>query len=117
MADKLYEIDSELDRLSKDFYKLMSRFARVESNVEALHREVGAQEGRSLFQQINELESKFLQFERQMTGMERDLQAIRKLTEYGDTRLQEIMKALSLIYQNTDELEPKLLQESGLDEI
>lgn len=114
MAVSTDELDRQLDDLKSDFSKFVSRFERLEQKIEELHREAGARQGRDLYQQIDNIEKKVDTFAESFAKVERETHAIRKLQEYGDIRLKEIMKALSLIYKNTDELEETLLDAENI---
>lgn len=108
------EIEKDVENLSTEFRRFISRFDRLEETVNRLYRETGTDEGRTLFQQIDEMERKIMEFDKNMAEMQRDVTAARKLLEYGDVRLKEIMRALSLIYKNTDELEGSLIDAESI---
>jgi len=108
------EIEKDIERLSTEFSRFMSRFERLEQSLNQMYRETGTNEGRTLFQQIDEMERKVMEFDQNIAGVQRDVTAIRKLQEYGDIRLKEIMQALSLIYKNTDELEETLMDAENI---
>ncbi len=114
MEDKVKEIDREIDDLTREFTRFTSRFAALESKVGEIHRELGVREGRDLSTQVNELESKVNTMYERMAEVVHDTKSTRKLVEYGDIRLKEIMQALSLIYRNTDELEGNLLEAENI---
>ncbi len=101
--------------MEKKLATIESQLGRLEKRMDAVSREVGAQEGRSLYQQINELEKKSIELDNHITQLLRDVQSIRKLVEYGDVRLKEIMKALALIYRNTDDLESNLIEAENIN--
>lgn len=109
MDAKVNEIDREVGALSKEFARFISSFDRLEQKLDEIHRESGASQGRVMSQQIDDLEQKINKMDEHMTQTTRDTHATRKLVEYGDTRLKEIMRALTLIYRNTDELEGNLI--------
>lgn len=115
MDDKIYDIDRNVERMGKDISRLVSDFERMEKRFDDIYRETGASQGRSLYQQIDEMEEKNKELDRKLTEIERDVQSIRKMTEYGDTRLKEIMKGLSLIYRATDDLESNLVEDENIE--
>ena len=108
------EIERDIENLTTEFNRFLSRFDRLEEAVNKLYRETGTDEGRTLFQQIDEMERKIMEFDKNIAGVQREVTAARKLLEYGDVRLKEIMRALSLIYKNTDELEESLIDAESI---
>ncbi|MBN1331537.1 hypothetical protein JW978_01465 [Candidatus Dojkabacteria bacterium] len=108
------EIESDIERLSSEFSRFINRFEKLERAVGSIFRETGTEEGRSLFQQIDGMERKILEFDKNLAEIQRDVAASRKLLEYGDIRLKEIMQALSLIYRNTDELEESMMDAENI---
>jgi len=115
MDAKVNEIDREVDALSKEFGRFISRFDRLEKRIDEMHREIGTREGRDMFQQIDAIEERVEELDRHVTEIMRDSQSTRKLLEYGDVRLKEIMKALAIIYRNTDDLEENLLEAKNIE--
>ncbi|MBD3280300.1 hypothetical protein GF389_02120 [Candidatus Dojkabacteria bacterium] len=108
------ELEKDIERLTSEFNRFLSRFERLEGAIKSMYRETGTDEGRSLFQQIDEMERKIMEYDKNIAEMQRDIKASRKLLEYGDVRLKEIMQALSLIYKNTDELEETLIDAESI---
>lgn len=114
MDQKVNEIDSEVDNLTREFSRFISRFERLEQSINEIYRETGTREGRTLFEQIDDMQNRIMQLDQKLTEVQRDAIAARKLMEYGDVRLKEIMKALAIIYRNTDELEGNLLDAENI---
>ncbi len=109
------DIKFTVEELKKDFDRFTSDFKQLESKVDEIYREIGAKEGLNLSRQIDELYQKFERLSELVTDIARDVKSTRKLTEYGDSRLKEIMQALSLIYRNTDDLEENLIDAENIE--
>lgn len=114
MDQKVNEIDREVDDLTREFGRFLSKFDRLEKVIDELYREVGAKQGQEMSHQVDEIQQRLLILEDKINHIQRDAIATRKMTEYGDVRLKEIMKALSIIYRNTDELEGNLLEAENI---
>lgn len=116
MADsQIREIDRDLDSLTSEFRRFVSNFDRLGQKVDEMHREIGTREGKDMHKQVDEFEQKIDKLEDKITEIQRETHATRKLVEYGDVKLKEIMRALSLIYQNTDELESNLIEAENIN--
>lgn len=114
MADTIDEVKRDVERLSDEVRKLSASIDQLSAKVDHIFKEVGTREGRMLYQQMDDFERKIAEFDRNITQTMRDSRATRKLTEFGDIRLKEIMRALSYIYRNTDELESNLIEAENL---
>jgi outer membrane murein-binding lipoprotein Lpp len=109
MDPKVNEIERTVKDIAATLARLNLKIDTMERELQGIYREVGAGKGRDLETQISGIEAKLAQMDPMLTETARDARAARKLVEYGDVRLKEIMQALSIIYRNTDELEANLL--------
>ncbi len=89
-----------------DFYR---KYNVTRKELTEMRRELGVREGRILADQMDELEQRGKRDEDQINHIRRDVIAMRKLLEYNEMTMKEVMKALSLIYRNVDELEEGIL--------
>lgn len=97
---------NEFKRQWGDIYRELSQLRR---NFDDLRRELGVQEGQLLKDQVERIEESSRKNEQRLSEVLVSVENTRKLVEYGDKSMKEIMKALALIYRNTDELEGGLL--------
>lgn len=114
MDSKVNEIERVVKDISATLARINLKIDTLEREMQGIYREVGAGKGRDLETQISGIESKIAQFDPIIMETARDARAARKLVEYGDVRLKEIMQALSIIYRNTDELEANLLDADAM---
>jgi predicted RNase H-like nuclease (RuvC/YqgF family) len=110
MAD-LRKISTEIKRMVDKIYGLETKLSQLESKIQEMHRETGSNSGREMYRQVDDLQMRQKRMDKKLNQVERDVTAIRRLVEFGDSGIKEIQQALSLIYKNTDELEDHLLGE------
>lgn len=96
------EILNELRELRKEFKQFVAE----------LTQEMGLRRGRYMFQQVDEMERRDLTREEKINRILRDVESTKRLAEFNDVNLKEVMKALALIYRNVDELEESILPNS-----
>lgn len=100
-----YEMKALQDRIGK----LESTLFEMKRIIDEMHREMGTKNGREIYRQVDELYNEAKANEEKLNHVVRDVTAIRKTVEYGDTNIKEIQQALALIYRNTDELEEHMM--------
>lgn len=114
MDPKVNEIERAVKDIAATLARVSLKIDTLERQMDGIYREIGAGKGRELETQISNMENKFAQFEPMIVETARDARAARKLVEYGDVRLKEIMQALAIIYKNTDDLEANLLDAESM---
>ncbi len=115
MENSIKDIERKVDSLKKELYELSSKFDQIVNRIDEIYREIGTRTGGELHRQVTNIEQRLDGFDQLITDIARDARATRKLSEYGDSKLKEIMKALSLIYRNTDELEENLIEAENIE--
>jgi len=99
------------DEILKIVKKLERTVDEIKKTMDEVKREVGSREGRILSDQINEIERQSKIKDEDQAKILRETIAIKRLVEFNDINVGEIMKALSLIYRSVDELEEGVLPE------
>lgn len=111
MADDLTKLAQDFSYFKKEWDQTKRDIEEMKKTLTDVAAEVGVKQGYQLFEQVNELMDKLKYKLEVLDTTSRDTTASRKLLEYNETNVKEIMRALSLIYRSVDELEKKLLNE------
>ena len=109
MEDKIEEMYRDIDRLMKEWDNFRREQKEFRRDFEELKREIGLRDGQRLSDQVENMERTVVKREDLLTQMSRDVTSIRKGMDYNEINMKEVMKALSFIYRNVDELEDNLV--------
>ncbi len=109
MDDKSAEILRELSDLKRQFQDVYPAFRDLKPYMDDTRRELGVRNGAQLFTQIDDLMQRFGRLEEKVNQILIDVQNTKKLVEYNDINVKEIMKGLAYIFRNVDELEANLV--------
>jgi uncharacterized protein YoxC len=111
MADDLTKLAQDFSYFKKEWDQTKRDIEEMKKTLIDIATEVGVKQGYQLSEQMNDLADKLQYKLETLDHTARDTTASRKLLEYNETNVKEIMRALSLIYRSVDELEKKLLNE------
>lgn len=109
MADDLTKLAQDFSYFKKEWDQTKRDIEEMKKTLADVATEVGVKQGYQLFEQMNDLVDKLQYKLETLDHTARDTIASRKLLEYNESNVKEIMRALSLIYRSVDELETKLL--------
>jgi hypothetical protein len=110
MSDvKITKIQSDLNIVLRNIDGLVNEIKTIRSEIQDLKRELGVREGKYLAAQIDNIEIMSQRKEALVNQIARDSTATRKLVEYNENHIKEIMRALALIYRSVDELEAEIV--------
>ena len=112
MESNIEHIKKELDDLKREWDEFFRSYKVMEREFTELKRELGVSKGREMGEQIDNIENKLDQKADNIIEMMRDMDEFRRLLENNDRNVQEIMKALSVIYKHVDELEGELIEDN-----
>jgi hypothetical protein len=101
-------MDAKLDKIINELAGIRSE---LKSFMDETRRELGIRRGQELAIQIDRLEQHTKTNDDKLNQILRTVEHTMKLVEYNDVNVKEVMKALSYIYRDVDELEETLLPE------
>jgi len=113
MEDKLDELKNDFYNFQREWKLFQNEFKNIKSELVEMRREMGVREGKILSDQMDNIEKRIERNDDLLTKVSRDTTSVRKLTEYNELNVKEIMKALSLIYRNVDELEQEVMNDTN----
>ncbi|HEC65682.1 MAG TPA: hypothetical protein ENI23_10320 [bacterium] len=90
--------------------RILSELAKLTQKVDRISQDLRVSDSGDLGTQIREINTKVRNMEMKLTSVGYAADSIRKSTATLDAQINEIRKALALIYKNTDELEDNLLE-------
>ncbi|MFQ5493194.1 MAG: hypothetical protein ACE5DX_03485 [Candidatus Dojkabacteria bacterium] len=111
MEAKIDRLTKEFDEFKREWDRVFKDFRELSRNIEELNRELGVQRGRLMFDQIDRMEQRQEQIELKFNKVLHTVEHTKRLMEFNGVNMKEVMKALSLIYRNTDEIEDDLLDD------
>lgn len=110
MAD-IDRVESDVNEMKRTLADLNRTLQELRRENEELRRELGVKVGQEMFRQIDDMTRLTTEQDKKIDHIVREVQHIRSLADYNDVNVREIMRALSLIYRNVDELEQGLVNE------
>lgn len=111
MEHKVEQLIKEFTEFKREWQQLSHEMRKISEEFADLKKEIGTNQGQILAEQVSRIEERIEKKDEVIFEIERNVTSIRKTAEYNESNLKEIMKALSLIYRNVDELEKYMIPE------
>ncbi|MBW7953752.1 hypothetical protein H3C67_03110 [Candidatus Dojkabacteria bacterium] len=105
MDPKLQQLINDFNNLKRQWDTVFPELRELKRTVEDLKRELGISQGKLLHEQVTDVLNQSVKREELINRILREVEHTKKLVEYNDVNVKEIMKALALIYKNVDEIE------------
>jgi len=109
MEAKIDDIQRDIDEIKSQLREVMPQLRDLKAFIVDMKRELGVRRGEEMYQQMDKLIQREDQREDKINQILRDTEHTKKLVEYNEVNVKEIMKALAYIYRNVDELESNLV--------
>lgn len=105
MDPKLQQLINDFNNLKRQWDTVFPELRELKRTVEDLKRELGISQGKLLHEQVSDVLNQSVKREELINRILREVEHTKKLVEYNDVNVKEIMKALALIYKSVDEIE------------
>jgi hypothetical protein len=110
MDEKLAQILRELSDMKRQFQDVYPSFRDLKPYMADTRRELGVKQGEQLSDEVDNMLQRVTRLEVKINEILLDVQNTKKLVEYNDVNVKEIMKGLAYIFRNVDELEANLVE-------
>ena len=110
MDERVAQILRDITELRRQFQDVYPNFRELKTYMDDTRRELGVKRGAQLSDQMDGMVDKVKRLEDKVNQILIDVQNTKKLVEYNDVNVKEIMKGLAYIFRNVDELEENLVE-------